>query len=295
MATQVTLNSGSVDSAGSLALKTNGTTTAVTIDTSQNVGIGVTPSAWNTSWKVIDVGTRTSFANNGTGNTSDIWHNSFVNTAGDAIYKQTAAASFFRVDGGSFKFFNAPSGTAGNAISFTQAMTLNTNGVLALQGASTSANGVGITFPATQSASTDANTLDDYEEGTFTPVVADEASGGNEATYISRTGNYTKVGNIVRCQIRLELASKGSMVGGNAVWVRSLPFTSATGNSNRSLSVVNTDFSTFASGYLTAVLVEGQTSFNVTNIRSGLQPLNLLVNDIGTNWFIITEMVYQVS
>lgn len=42
MATQVTLNSGSIDSAGSLALKTNGTTTAVTIDTSQNVGIGTT-------------------------------------------------------------------------------------------------------------------------------------------------------------------------------------------------------------------------------------------------------------
>jgi len=40
MATQVTLNSGSVDSAGSLALKTNGTTTAVTVDTSQNMGIG---------------------------------------------------------------------------------------------------------------------------------------------------------------------------------------------------------------------------------------------------------------
>jgi hypothetical protein len=45
MATQVTLNSGSVDSAGSLALKTNGTTTAVTIDTSQNVGIGTASPA----------------------------------------------------------------------------------------------------------------------------------------------------------------------------------------------------------------------------------------------------------
>jgi hypothetical protein len=45
MATQVTLNSGSVDSAGSLALKTNGTTTAVTIDTSQNVGIGTSSPA----------------------------------------------------------------------------------------------------------------------------------------------------------------------------------------------------------------------------------------------------------
>jgi len=46
MATQVTLNSGSVDSAGSLALKTNGTTTAVTIDTSQNVGIGTASPAY---------------------------------------------------------------------------------------------------------------------------------------------------------------------------------------------------------------------------------------------------------
>jgi hypothetical protein len=52
MATQVTLNSGSVDSAGSLALKTNGTTTAVTIDTSQKVGIG-TPSP---SYKLHVVG-----------------------------------------------------------------------------------------------------------------------------------------------------------------------------------------------------------------------------------------------
>ena len=49
-------------------------------------------------------------------------------------------------------------------------MTLNSTGALALYGASVSANGVGITFPATQSASTDANTLDDYEEGTWTPT-----------------------------------------------------------------------------------------------------------------------------
>ena len=48
----------------------------------------------------------------------------------------------------------------------------------------------GITFPATQSASTDANTLDDYEEGTWTPVNADVA-------LTSSSGNYTKVGNLV--------------------------------------------------------------------------------------------------
>jgi len=52
-------------------------------------------------------------------------------------------------------------------------------------------SGAGITFPATQSASTDANTLDDYEEGTWTPNI-----GGN-ATYYSQTGRYVKIGNTV--------------------------------------------------------------------------------------------------
>ena len=75
----------------------------------------------------------------------------------------------------------------------TEALRLNSNGALVLQGGTTSANGVGITFPATQSASTNANTLDDYEEGTWTP---------NVGTFTNMTGtpgytaaNYTKVGN----------------------------------------------------------------------------------------------------
>ena len=50
--------------------------------------------------------------------------------------------------------------------------------------------------PATQSASSDANTLDDYEEGTWTPVVAGSASAGT-GTYTSQEGTYTKIGNIV--------------------------------------------------------------------------------------------------
>jgi hypothetical protein len=48
-----------------------------------------------------------------------------------------------------------------------------------------------IKFPATQNASANVNTLDDYEEGTWTPSV-----GGN-ATYYTQTGNYTKIGNTV--------------------------------------------------------------------------------------------------
>jgi hypothetical protein len=59
-----------------------------------------------------------------------------------------------------------------------------------------SASGAGIAFPATQSASSDANTLDDYEEGTWTPVIEGTSTTGT-ATYSSQTGKYTKIGRQV--------------------------------------------------------------------------------------------------
>ena len=62
--------------------------------------------------------------------------------------------------------------------------------------ATPSASGAGITFPATQSASSNANTLDDYEEGTWTPVVAGLTTAGT-GTYTIQSGSYTKVGRIV--------------------------------------------------------------------------------------------------
>jgi hypothetical protein len=57
-------------------------------------------------------------------------------------------------------------------------------------------SGTGITFPATQSASSDANTLDDYEEGTWTPTVSGGTTAGT-GTYSAQNGRYTKIGNQV--------------------------------------------------------------------------------------------------
>jgi hypothetical protein len=87
--------------------------------------------------------------------------------------------------------------------------------------ATPSTSGAGITFPATQSASTDANTLDDYEEGTWTPVVA---FGGNAVAQTGNlTGLYTKIGNIVTISCYIGLSAKGSSTGD--AQVRGLPFT----------------------------------------------------------------------
>jgi len=90
---------------------------------------------------------------------------------------------------------------------------------LLVGGVSSTANGGtlqvsnGITFPATQSACSDVNTLDDYEEGTWTPTISfGGASTG--ITYNAATGGYyTKIGRIVYIHGYLALSTKGSSTG----------------------------------------------------------------------------------
>ena len=79
-----------------------------------------------------------------------------------------------------------------------------------------------IAFPATQSASANANTLDDYEEGTWTPGIA-FGGGTTGVTYTQQTGTYVKVGRMVQFQGRIILSSKGSSTGN--VTITGLPFT----------------------------------------------------------------------
>jgi hypothetical protein len=89
-------------------------------------------------------------------------------------------------------------------------------------GATAAASGAGITFPATQSASSDANTLDDYEEGTFTPTLT---SGGTGITYANQKGAYTKIGRLVTFQIALDLSAVTPAAG--QITIGGLPFTSS--------------------------------------------------------------------
>ena len=92
-------------------------------------------------------------------------------------------------------------------------------------------NNGGINFPddASSSASSDANTLDDYEEGTFTPTLTTNATDFTSVTYDSATsGRYTKVGNLVHVQgfIKTDAINIGSASGD--VSIGGLPFTAIT-------------------------------------------------------------------
>ncbi len=79
-------------------------------------------------------------------------------------------------------------------------------------------------FPAVQVPSIDPNTLDDYEEGAWTPTLlfAGTAVG---MTYTTRIADYIKVGKLVTVSCRIDLSAKGASVG--AATITGLPFTAA--------------------------------------------------------------------
>jgi hypothetical protein len=86
-----------------------------------------------------------------------------------------------------------------------------------------------IQFPATQMPSGNANTLDDYEEGTFTPSYTPETGAFTTLTYTAdhRIGSYTKVGNLVT--VNLVIATTVVTVGtaSGALFITGLPFVAA--------------------------------------------------------------------
>jgi hypothetical protein len=111
----------------------------------------------------------------------------------------------------------------------TQTITLpNATGTVLTTNGSGIASVNGIQFPATQSASADANTLDDYEEGSWTPTIL---FGGASVgiTYAVQQASYIKIGKSVFVQFRVVLSNKGSSTG--TANIGGLPF-AASGSAN---------------------------------------------------------------
>jgi hypothetical protein len=104
------------------------------LDASGNLGLGVTPSAWISSGRAFDLGAFNSLSQTSSGSLASTF-NAYQNSSGNWIYKTTNPASQYQTGlagTAAHAWFTAPSGTAGNAISFTQAMTLNASGNLLL-------------------------------------------------------------------------------------------------------------------------------------------------------------------
>ena len=99
------------------------------LDSSGNLGLGVAPSAW-ASYRALQIGQTGCLAGAISLGLSLFGENTYNDSGNTWRYIQTGTASQFYQTGGSFVWRTAPSGTAGNAISFTQAMTLDASGNL---------------------------------------------------------------------------------------------------------------------------------------------------------------------
>jgi hypothetical protein len=109
----------------------------LTLTNGGNLGLGVTPSAWLSTTRAFQLGYGAVRSFTNSANTY-LENNNYVNSSGTDIYLNNGAAGRYRIADEQHIWYQAASGTAGNAITFTQAMTLDASGNL----------GVGNTSPS---------------------------------------------------------------------------------------------------------------------------------------------------
>lgn len=116
-----------------------------------------------------------------------------------------------------------------------------------------------IAFPAVQVASANANTLDDYEEGTWTPTLTFATPGNLNVVYSTRTGQYTKIGDTVCISWAISTSTFTHTTAAGAVQISGFPFTAKT---------VTGHF--WGGGVVSlAGLVPGTNAFLTVNIAAG--------------------------
>jgi hypothetical protein len=134
-------------------------------------------------------------------------------------------------------------------------------------GATASASGSGVSFPATQSASSDANTLDDYEEGSWTPTIFGGTTAGT-GTYSIQTGFYTKIGRQVTVTAFIAWSAH---TGSGSMQVGGFPFSvMSSGQSPLCLSEVGNI--TLSANNIATMQIQGGTAalFLQTPVGGGL-------------------------
>ena len=262
------------------------------IDSSGNLGIGVIPSAWvddkafQIMYGAISSGYEygVSIAANAYRSTSNVWK-----------YLNGQPAFRVNINNVGFQWFTSPSGTTNNAITFTQAMTLNTSGDLGIINGNlvigTSGKGIDFSATANSSGTMTSELLADYEEGTFTPSLT-FGGGSTGIVHSIQSGNYVKIGTMVFVRVGVLITNKGSSTG--VARITGLPFT---------IKTLSYGDATGACGYggmtgLTGSLcLSGENNNNIIYILQGATTSALTISDsVFTNSaYIFGTFCYNVA
>jgi hypothetical protein len=261
-------NFGNFDILSSTTNTGNPTVSRVTIDSSGNVGIKNTAPQGT-----LDVGGV------GGGQPGDLLVTTGSTTAEVVVGRLSGTGS----DNTNFKVRNRINEVsllvnAGNK-------TLQVGKSISVGGATPTASGSGITFPATQDSSSNANTLDDYEEGTWTGTLVGLTT--NPSTPVLAEGTYTKIGRSVTVNIRFSNVNTTGASG--QVQITGLPFPASTGFMGN-VSVFNFNFN---SG--TTVACYADTSSVINFLTSSTNSAwSDLTHNAGTGRFLWATVTYFV-
>lgn len=159
--------------------------------------------------------------------------------------------------------------------------------------------GKGIDFSATTSGSGTmiSELLDDYEEGTWTPILVDINLADEGATYVFRSGRYTKIGNIVYYICYLGMSGLGTLNG--SAFVLGLPFTSGSVSGNLAAGSVGLFTSTgLAAGTVAALRVNSNSTSVVlmkTTAASTTGMVALTCAEVSASGVLVLSGFYQVA
>ena len=211
-------------------VNSNGTVSyPLTLDTAGNLGLGVTPSAWNSNFKAFQISTGGSLSGAvSQSSLVDLGGNFYQDSGGTERYIASSTANKYRQYAGAHSWYTAASGTAGNSVSFTQAMTLDASGNL-LIGSTANANsaklkskvsGGSVGFEVTDEASSDfvvvpASSAGVCKIGPTAGAMSFQTAGTERARITSGGDLYvgTTTGSIGTANFGVIITQAGSVIG----------------------------------------------------------------------------------
>jgi hypothetical protein len=209
-------------------------------------------------------------------------------------------AYFYLVDAGTFYIDNVTTTQIGCVLN------LNPGGITTTEWVDASGNGLNgtvsgavatnmsslhgpIAFPATAVPSSDPNTLDDYEEGTFSPYIYDAGTGGNQSS-TSWGGIYTKIGNTVTIQLQGANIDTTGLTAANLIYLRDLPFTSS--SVVPTSAIILSDVVVIDNLYLVARLWKSRNFLDFYSPESNAAADGIIVSDLTDG---VSDMIFGMT